>query len=332
MIKAVCCLIGCLSIQVLAGEIYQEINLQGAWKFMKGDNPDYADQEWNDSQWNTIQVPGKWEDQGNRDYDGYAWYRTKIRIPASLKNNGIILRLGKIDDVDMVFVNGQFLQGRGNFPPHYQSAFNWDRQYLIPADMIHFNQDNVIAVRVYDEWGDGGITSGPVGLYSQELIKLSLDLSGNWLFRTGDQPDYSEPEFDDSTWKQVHVPSTWENQGAAAYDGYSWYRKSVKIPRRLQGDKIILVLGRIDDSNEVYFNGIRIGRTGGMPKGNERVYTDSWQQERFYYIPVHAINWDSDNMIAVRVYDKEGNGGIYEGPIGLATQKAFIQYRSRDSY
>jgi hypothetical protein len=331
MMKVICCLLACLSIQILAGDIYQEINLQGAWKFITGDNPDYANQNWNDSQWKSIQVPGKWEDQGYKDHDGYAWYRTRVRIPASLGDDGIVLRLGKIDDVDMVFLNGQFLQGRGSFPPHYQTAFNWDRQYLVPPDMIHFDKDNVIAVRIYDEWGDGGITSGPIGLYSQPLIKLSLNLSGNWSFTTGDQPEYSEPEFNDQTWRQVRVPCAWENQGAEDYNGYAWYRKSVKIPGQLQGDKVILVLGRIDDSDEVYFNGIRIGRTGGMPKGNETVYTNSWQLERFYYLPPHAIHWNDTNLIAVRVYDQGGSGGIYEGPIGLATKKAFLQYKNRNS-
>ena len=160
----------CMALQTMAGETTRVIDLKGSWRFIAQDNKDFAKKNWDDSDWDTIRVPDKWENQGYRDHDGYAWYRYQVKIPGTLKHQGtgIILRLGKIDDVDRVYINGYYLQGRGGFPPDYSSAFNWDRQYIIPSDFINFGQENVIAVRIYDEWGDGGIVSGPVGIYQQE--------------------------------------------------------------------------------------------------------------------------------------------------------------------
>ncbi|MBN2103779.1 glycoside hydrolase [bacterium] len=319
----------CLTLPVIAGEALQEIDMRGTWRFLTDDNLNFSKKNWDDSTWDTIRVPGKWEDQGYRDHDGYAWYRYRVKIPKSLKDQGIVLRLGKIDDVDRVYINGHFLQGRGGFPPNYISAFNWDRQYLIPADLIEFDQENVIAVRVYDEWGDGGITSGPIGIYSQKIIGLDIDLSGAWRFMPGDNPEYAEFDYNDRSWETIRVPETWESQSHPDLDGFAWYRKTVTVPESMKKDKVILVLGRIDDFDEVYFNSIRIARHRSMPNRIETIHSDAWQQERFYYVPLHIIRWNADNVIAVRVYDSINTGGIYEGPVGLTNQKFLIQYRSQ---
>jgi len=43
-----------------------------------------------------------------------------------------------------------------------------------------------------------------------------------WKFEIGDDPAYSERNYDVSRWEQIHVPGTWENQGFPGYDGYAW--------------------------------------------------------------------------------------------------------------
>jgi hypothetical protein len=316
-------------LNLTAGETVREINLSGTWKFILGDKMAYAEKNWDDSDWKSVQVPDKWENQGYRDYDGYAWYRNKVKIPASLKSKGILLRLGKIDDVDRVYFNGVFLQGRGGFPPTFSTAYNWDRQYLIPPSMIEFARENTIAVRVYDEWGDGGIVSGPVGIDTQLLIELAIDLSGLWSFIPGDDAAYKNPDIDVQRWESIRVPGAWESQTHEDLDGFAWYRKTEVIPDRFKNDKLVLVLGRIDDSDEVFVNGTRIARTGTFPDGGQASYPDAWQKERFYYIPLHIIRWNGNNVIAVRVYDIQQTGGIYEGPVGVATQKAFLKYKGQ---
>lgn len=41
------------------------------------------------------------------------------------------------------------------------------RTYMIPPGLIHPNADNVIAVRVFDGYNDGGIYEGPIGIVTR---------------------------------------------------------------------------------------------------------------------------------------------------------------------
>jgi len=62
-----------------------------------------------------------------------------------------------------VFFNGVKIGFSGGFPPNYYTAWNAEREYRIPNELLNYNGDNVIAVRIYDKGGEGGIYSGEVG-------------------------------------------------------------------------------------------------------------------------------------------------------------------------
>jgi len=51
-----------------------KVPLNSAWKFITGDNLDYARPGFDDSRWKSIRVDKSWEDQGYDPYDGFAWY------------------------------------------------------------------------------------------------------------------------------------------------------------------------------------------------------------------------------------------------------------------
>jgi sialate O-acetylesterase len=150
-----------------------DVPLQGQWKFRIDDNMDWAEADFDDSTWDELFVPGKWEDQQYRDYDGYAWYRTTFEYSSDL-GEYLVLLMGKIDDVDQVFINGTYIGGTGDMilgeSSHVPSGqeFNAFRGYYVPRGLIKQNAPNVIAVRVYDGRGVGGIYEGPVGLITQD--------------------------------------------------------------------------------------------------------------------------------------------------------------------
>ena len=143
--------------------------LKFEWKFKTGDDPVWATPAYDDSDWETIEAGADWENQGYSTYDGYAWYRQKVIIPTSLKQKaeemgGFVLYLGRIDDSDMAYLNGQFIGQTGQMPPDYVTGYGEARAYKIPVDMVLWDQENSIAVRVYDGGGGGGIVSGPIAL------------------------------------------------------------------------------------------------------------------------------------------------------------------------
>ena len=158
-------LISCMS--------FINLNAQGLlpekWKFKTGDNVEWAKPSFNDNDWKEIAAGSAWENQSYDGYDGYAWYRTSVFISSKLKEDakkygGLILRLGRIDDADITYLNGELLGKTGGFPPYFASAHSTLREYPISVDKVLWNQPNVIAVRVYDGGGQGGMCTKPVEL------------------------------------------------------------------------------------------------------------------------------------------------------------------------
>lgn len=154
---------------LLAWTAYGQISLPQTWKFRTGDNPEWSSPDFNDSQWKDIKIGSPWETQGYPDLDGFAWYRTKVVIPSSLKNNSYLegdlkISLGKIDDGDQVFLNGKIIGQNGEKGGTIEQGI-WDaeRVYRIPLNdpAIRWDQENTIAVRVFDHGGDGGMWAGP---------------------------------------------------------------------------------------------------------------------------------------------------------------------------
>ena len=312
-----------------AMELERVINLAGRWRFEIGDDMEFADIDFDDSRWELVHVPSMWENEGFPGYDGYAWYRKNFHLPEDLKNAMLYVKLGYIDDVDQVYLNGHFLDGKGSFPPHYDTAYNIERTYFVPSELINFGEDNLLAVRVYDSEIGGGIVHGRVGIFKRvDLVNLTIDLSGYWQFNLGDDLDWAEYDYDDSDWEEIKVPAKWAVQGYGDYDGYGWYRKSFKIDRSLDRDRLILSLGKIDDYDETYFNGVRIGRTGRFPAHK---YADRnnpfYDDDRFYTIPSSLIRWNDINVVAVRVYDTWRDGGIYDGSVGIITRDDYIDFK-----
>ncbi len=309
----------------------QVADLRGVWKFSVGDNPEWASPVFQDEKWERIEVPSSWENQGFHGYDGYAWYRNTFEIPGDYKNKTIYLFLGFVDDVDQVFVNGKLVGSSGSFPPHYWTAYDVDRRYPVSAEILNFNKKNTIAVRVYDDELEGGILRGDIGLYVPEYsLENAIDLVGTWKFRTGDNPAWKGSEINDSNWTNILVPGYWEAQGFPEYDGFAWYRRTVFIPSEYRNEKLMIVLGKVDDIDEVYINGTLVGATGNMERKD---LGDNYLKLRTYYLSDGILKYGSKNLIAVRVYDGFKEGGIYEGPVSIVPQKEYIKYwnKLRDS-
>jgi sialate O-acetylesterase len=303
--------------------------LEGKWQFSIGMNEEWASPKFNDSSWESIRVPSPWEDEGYNGYNGYAFYRKKITVSSKYKDHMLYLNLGYIDDVDEVYFNGNKIGSTGSFPPNYSTAYNAERIYYIPAEYINFDGSNLIAVKVYDSEGEGGIVSGDIGLYGgKTAANLDVNLQSTWKFQPGDDPRRKEVDFNDSGWSEIFVPAKWEDQGYRDYDGYAWYRKSFVFKTTNGTEKMVLLMGKIDDIDQVYINGIFVGSTGTFPsrRGDDASTGQEWQAFRGYYIPDGLLKKDQKNIIAVRVLDTGGDGGIYEGPVGLITQTKYIEY------
>ncbi len=157
----------------------QTTALPMTWKFKIGDTAEWANPAFNDSLWDTKSLQLSWSAKDQKE-NVYAWYRTKIVIPSSMKNaiekgGGLKLNLGKIDDVDQTFFNGKIAGQTGSFPPHYQTKWDVPRIYVVsPAD-IHYDKENVVAVRLFSpDVGGIGMYEGP---YNYSPVEWSDSVS-----------------------------------------------------------------------------------------------------------------------------------------------------------
>ncbi len=160
------------------------------------------------------------------------------------------------------------------------------------------------------------LSFGPAN--SQDFIRLDQ----GWKFHLGDSSSWAAPGYDDHSWKSIRVHRSWESQGYPDYDGYAWYRVHVTIPSSLKTASFLkgglrIELGEIDDGDETFLNGTRIGINGGSVGP---ITSGLYNKERIYQVNLEepAIRWDADNVIAVRVYDRGGDGGMWTGKYRLS--------------
>jgi sialate O-acetylesterase len=106
------------------------------------------------------------------------------------------------------------------------------------------------------------------------------------------------PETNTADWLPYKVPDAWEKSALPGFDGIAWARLDVELTAAWTNTNIKLRLGKIDDDDSVWVNGVKIGGTRG------------WNRLREYTIPGNLIR-SGKNTIVVRINDTDGDGGIY---------------------
>jgi beta-galactosidase len=137
-------------------------------------------------------------------------------------------------------------------------------------------------------------------------------------FNTGDDMRWKEKDFDDSSWNEIRTGASWESSGYPDYNGYGWYRFRFRLPQSMLDrsywkETLSIDLSVIDDADETYINGTLIGKTGSLPHDRQG-FISKYDEPRIYSVPTNspALQWDSENVLAVRVFDHAGGGGICE--------------------
>jgi sialate O-acetylesterase len=117
----------------------------------------------------------------------------------------------------------------------------------------------------------------------------------------------SKSDYDDSMWRTMKLPTYWQNTDAGVFNGIVWFRKKIEIPKNWLDTNLVLALGPIDDMDETFVNGVKVG---GMLGGG------FYATPRTYDVPKGLVK-DSALTIAVRVIDIGGFGGIWGGGVTM---------------
>ena len=78
--------------------------------------------------------------------------------------------------------------------------------------------------------------------------------------------EVGDPQFADSDWRWLSANRTWARQGYFKYTGYAWYRLHVQFQSEgVQLANVALLMARVDDAYELYWNGVLVARNGKFP-------------------------------------------------------------------
>jgi AraC-like DNA-binding protein len=138
---------------------------------------------------------------------------------------------------------------------------------------------------------------------SVSSLDAPFSLAGEWKIAIGDDANYAAPGFNDAEWDTVNLPGNLmtrviaKTTGLARTEGVVWLRKTIRIDRNLPKEDLGLVLGRIGNADETYFNGTRIGAMGEFEPDAHSM----WNHPRYYTISRDFVRYGADNVIAVRV-------------------------------
>ena len=128
----------------------------------------------------------------------------------------------------------------------------------------------------------------------------------------GNRENWQQPDFDTADWPTMTLPQVWERSELGNVDGVVWFRKDVDVPEEWVGRDLTLELGPIDDYDITWFNGAQVG---------ELTEPGQWITPRKYTVPADVVR-KGRNVIAVRVIDTGGNGGLVGKPEQLVLRPA----------
>lgn len=127
--------------------------------------------------WQPMPLPQVWQAAGLA-HNGTVWFRYQFDLSAENLGHDAELSLGVIDDIDTTYLNGHQVGRTGTETPGFWAA---KRRYSIPANLLREGR-NVLAVRVFDQWGNGGLC-GPASDMKLALGNREIPLAGIWHYR-----------------------------------------------------------------------------------------------------------------------------------------------------
>lgn len=156
------------------------------------------------------------------------------------------------------------------------------------------------------------------------------DFNFDWKFVLGDNAEYSEPGFDDSGWRDLHLPHDWSIEGnfspehpstpsgGALPGGIGWYRKHFKTP---SADRVYVEFDGVFMNSTVYVNGQAVG-------------TRPYGYSSFCYDITSCLNAPGkQNVIAVRCDNADqpnsrwyAGCGIYRNVRLVTTNAVHVKY------
>lgn len=167
------------------------------------------------SDWKTFQLPSLWRDTKLEQTYGVVWVTKEINLNASDIASDIQLSIGRVDNEDITYVNGQEVGA--------STSKDLDRVYTIPKSLLKTGK-NRITIRTKNLGDLGGFRGAESDLYLKTATQ-TYALVGDWCYKVG-TPHVAEPPAREHP---KNYPSSLFNSMVHPFYGYNikgviWYQ------------------------------------------------------------------------------------------------------------
>ncbi|TGL51376.1 membrane protein [Leptospira kemamanensis] len=161
----------------------------------------------------------------------------------------------------------------------------------------------------------------------ENTVVLRLD-GEDWGIYFNDNADLLNPEFNPNNLDIITVPNNFRNLNKS-YKGSIWVRKSFDITTEQHQKSLALQLGKVYQSDEVFINGVLIGKNNSAFGKDPEEY--AFGRPRIYPIP-HDLLLEGENVLIIKIDSSlSTSAGIITGPIRIVTYEEAINGNLYDS-
>jgi len=114
---------------------------------IKEDSIAWRQSDFDDSKWMKVKLPQRFDYEILPRFDGVVWFRREITIPEEVTQKGFTIHLGRVDDDDITYINGEKVGST--------RGVTQLRNYFVSPNKLKVGK-NWIAIRVMDYWERGG--------------------------------------------------------------------------------------------------------------------------------------------------------------------------------
>ena len=175
----------------------QVVTLQAGWRFARGEQPEAHRSGFDDSGWETVQVPHDWAiggpfigdgdgNTGKLPWRGQGWYRRDLDVPAAWEGRRVYLIFDGVMAFPRVWVNGE---------PAGSWDYGYTSFYLDVTDHLDPGGENLLAVHADTREHDSRWYPG-AGIYRKVRMvavdPVHVDVWGTHLTTPIVQPHYAQ--------------------------------------------------------------------------------------------------------------------------------------------
>jgi len=210
--------------------------------------------------------------------------------------------------------------------------------YAKDMPLRQFAQGRVVAIVLLAfaaQWlhaGQAGTRTTPgTSIVIEDLGKGTFTLDGPWQFRPGDDPAWASAAFDSSDWERLSADLPWGRQGHRNLTGFAWYRCQIVLSPALGvPPRFSLLVPKIKDAYEIYWNGSLIGGNGKLPPHPVRYLSQPAQ--------IFELGQARQGVLAVRVWkapqlsDDTGAAGGFWAPPLIGSPEAIANAKDAEEF